>query len=116
MTQLAFDQGPQQPLVAARALGEAAAAASTAAAERMQPGFAELAAAFVLRYLAQHGPSSGEDITDACKAAGIRAKDDRAIGSVYQGLCRRGQIAVAGVCARRKGHGTSGGRVWRLVR
>jgi hypothetical protein len=78
--------------------------------------FLERARAFVLSYLATHGPSSGEDITNACKTSGIRPLegDDRAFGPVYMALARGSQIVKAGYCQRKKGHGTSGGNVWRI--
>lgn len=77
--------------------------------------FRDQARAFVLDYLGRHGESAGEEITDACKAAGIVPHDDRAFGPVYHGLAKAGLIVKAGVCERRKGHGTSGGNVWRLA-
>jgi hypothetical protein len=103
------------PLPVAAALGQAGAQLAADRAERHLPGFTERAQAFVVAYLQQHGPASGEAITDACKGAGIVPPDDRAFGAVYQGLARRGVIEVAGWCLRRKGHGTAGGRVWRLA-
>lgn len=72
------------------------------------------AGAFVLRYLRLHGESSGEDITDACKEAGIVPHNDRAFGPVYMALSRQGIIEKCGTAARRKGHGTSGATIWRL--
>jgi hypothetical protein len=76
--------------------------------------FLEQAKKFVLRYLAAHGESSGEDITDACVAAGITPHDERAFGPVYMSLARKGLIVKAGMTIRRKGHGTAGGNIWRL--
>jgi len=71
---------------------------------------------FVLSYLANHGDSSGEEITDACKEAGIvPPNSDKAFGAVYGSLARRGRIQKCGTCLRRKGHATSGGNVWRLA-
>lgn len=69
---------------------------------------------FVLDQLRQHGPSSGEDLTDAAKAAGITPPDDRAFGAVFSFLSRKRAIEPAGFCERRKGHGTAGGRIWAL--
>ena len=34
---------------------------------------------------------------------------------VYAGLVRRGAIRCVGFCERKKGHSTSGGRVWGLA-
>lgn len=84
-------------------------------AEAHRPGFKEQACAFVLDYLEQHGASSGEVITDACKAAGIIPHDDRAFGPVYMALARQGRIQKVGTAKRLRGHGTSGGNVWGLV-
>ena len=99
----------------ARALGEAGMLMAQEHAERGNPGFSERARAFVLQYLRLHGASSGEDITDACKAAGIAPEEDRAFGPIYSSLSRSGQIECTGFCERRKGHGTAGGRIWRLA-
>lgn len=115
MNQAALDfETPALPV--ARALGAAAAQLAADRADREDPGFSARAQAFVLDYLARHGTASGEDITDACKAAGIVPADDRAFGAVYSTLSRRGLIVFAGFCARRKGHCTAGGRLWRRVR
>ena len=85
-------------------------------AEQHHPGFAERAADFVLRYLASHGPTPGEQITNACKAEGVRPHDDRAFGSVYMRLARQGRIVKVGTCRRERGHGTAGGHIWDLQR
>jgi hypothetical protein len=73
-----------------------------------------------LRYLREHGPTSGEDLTDVCKAAGIfpdPGRDDRDFGQVYQGLSNDKLITkVPGVdVPRRRGHRTSGGNLWKVV-
>lgn len=117
MNQLAliFDQPPPRDYAPARAAGARAGKLAADKAERLDDGFRERAAAFVLGYLAQHGISSGELVTDAAKLAGIRPPDDRAFGPVYATLARKGRIVAAGFCARRKGHGTAGGRLWRLA-
>lgn len=47
-------------------------------AELRSHNFSERAQAFVIWYLRQHGKSPGEDITDACRKAGIVPHDDRA--------------------------------------
>lgn len=85
-----------------------------ACAQKAGEDFYTRACAFVLSYLGKHPVASGELITDACKLAGIRAHDDRAMGAVYGALSRRGLIEPCGDCPRKKGHGTSGGRLWRL--
>ena len=117
MTQLSliFDAPPPRSVAPARAEGERACRRAADRAERANAGFREAAAAFICGYLAQHGVSSGELITDACKLSGIRAPDDRAMGPVYAALARAKKIEPAGFCARRKGHGSAGGRLWRLA-
>jgi hypothetical protein len=84
-------------------------------AEESCPDFAAQSRAFVLGYLASHGPAPGEAVTNACKAAGVRPHDDRAFGPVLYALARAGLIRKAGACVRAKGHGCSGGNIWELV-
>lgn len=79
-------------------------------AEHARPSFTADAAAFMWAHLAL-GPASGEDLTDAAKAAGLIPPDDRAFGAVFQMLLRRG-VRVVGQCPRRKGHGSAGGRIY----
>jgi hypothetical protein len=69
---------------------------------------------FMLRYLAEHGKASGEILVAAAKLAGFRPHDDRAFGPVIAGLAHRGAIVQVGDCARERGNGTSGGRIWAL--
>jgi hypothetical protein len=84
-------------------------------AENAGEGFAEAAAGFILWWLQSHGPTPGEDLTIACIERGIVPHDDRAFGPVYAKLARLGQITKAGFCSHKRGHGTSGGIVWRLT-
>jgi len=84
------------------------------AAEQRRPAFLDDARAFVLAYLAAHGPTAGELLSEACKTAGIRPHDDRAFGPVYFGLARAGRIVKVGSARRRRGHLTTGGNVWAL--
>lgn len=69
---------------------------------------------FVLEFL-KKGPASSESITDAARAVGIIPQDDRAFGPVYMSLAKAGKIIKSGECARKKGHGTAGGNIWRLA-
>lgn len=85
------------------------------AAERHREDFRRRACAFVLGYLAEHGPTSGEALSSACKAAGHVPHDDRAFGPVYYQLSRAAKIVRAGSVARVRGNGTSGGNLWRLA-
>ena len=85
---------------------------------RLSADFRERASAYILAYLEAHGPTSGEELTDNCKQAAIippQGMDDRAFGPVYQRLAQANQIRVCGSTTRRRGHGTSGGRVWSRV-
>ena len=58
--------------------------------------------------------NAGENITDACKAAGIVPHEDRAFGPVYLALARQGAIVRVGYMARRRGHGAPAPG-WRLA-
>lgn len=77
--------------------------------------FREQAQQFVLDYLKTHGATSGEDLTTACVASGIKPHDERAFGGVFMVLSKRGEIFKVGTCQRVKGHGTSGGNIWDLA-
>lgn len=86
----------------------------SANAEQSCPGFAERSEACILAHLAAHGPTPGEDLTDACLAAGIVPRNTKAFGGVYLKLANKKRIVKDGYCARRKGHGTVGIK-WRLA-
>lgn len=78
--------------------------------------FSDKAYDFIQTYLSDlPAGASGEDITDACKAAGIIPHDDRAFGPVFMRLAKHGVITKAGYRPRAKGHGTGGANVWRLT-
>lgn len=115
MSQLALDFTAPR-LAAARAAGERLSEKAADRAEREFAEFREKARAFVLAYLEQHGISSSELITDAAALSGIQVPDTRAFGAIYRRLAAENKIAFAGHCTRTKGHGTAGGRLWRLVR
>jgi hypothetical protein len=110
-----FGPAPAPTLPEARAAGVRGMAEVAANAEEASPGFAELAREFILAFLAGSPPTSAEDLSDACLAAGIRPHDLRAFGPVVQGLARAGKIKKAGSCPRRRGHGTAGGNLWALA-
>ena len=82
-------------------------------AEDYEPGFGSRAADLILRLL-ESGPMSGEDLSLACKQAGVKPHDDRAFGPVYMVLARRGLIKKVGTVKRLRGHNTGGGNVWAL--
>jgi len=96
-------------------LRDAALDAVETAAERARRMFAADAGAFVVRYLTVHGPTAAEVLTRQCRAAGITPHDDRAFGPVYMRLARMKVIEKVGAVRRERGHGTSGGNVWKLV-
>lgn len=98
---------------AAVAAGEEGMRRALTRAERDVDGFSERARKFVVQYLKEHGPTSSEVLTDACKAAGIRPEKDRGFGGIYKGLHKDKLIEFVEHCKRRKGHGTGGGSVWK---
>lgn len=100
-----------------REVGAAMAAMATEHAERhVTEGFTLLARDFVLRYLTEHGNSAGEDIVDAGIAKGIKGKDGRAWGSVFANMNGKQILCIRSDLPRRHGRGTSGGRLWGLMR
>lgn len=98
---------------AARAEGAVAERSALHAAEQDDPLFGARALAFIVNYIRAKGEVPGESVTMACTAAGIRpAKGDRAFGGVYSKALRNNYIRVVGYCARVRGHGTAGGRLY----
>ena len=80
--------------------------------------FSRRATAFILHYLSQQKEhrAPGEDITDACKAEGIKPpKDDRSFGPIYMALAKKGRIVMDGNVKRMKGHACHGGVIWKLA-
>ena len=98
------------------AAGHAAAEACAAKAERTTAFNAARARAAVLEVLADGQARSGEQLVDHCQRLGIVPHDARAFGAVFGKLKRDGLIEEAGFVPRTKGHGTSGGRLWRAAR
>jgi hypothetical protein len=97
---------------AAREAGRTASEACTARAERAGLD-TDGARRFVVGHLVRHGPTSGEDLVDALKAHGFRGHDDRAFGSVFSRAIERGLIVcLRSDLPRRRGHGTSGGKLY----
>lgn len=87
-----------------------------AAHEQAQPSFCERARAHVLDYLASHGPTSSEVLTDVCLAAGIAPETTtKAFGAVYASLSRRRLIVSCGLAPRTRGHGSIGAHIWTLT-
>lgn len=77
-------------------------------------GFTLKAARFILQYLAAHGATCGEVITDAAKVAGVRPLNDKHFGPVYQRLAQSGAIRKAGYAPRTKGHMSGQAPVWEI--
>ena len=86
-----------------------------ASVEVKVPSFLVQARKFVLIYLQQHGLATSEELTMACKAAGIIPHDDRAFGPVYMDLERRRRIVrVATVKRPLRSHNSDGGHLWKV--
>lgn len=79
--------------------------------------FPARARAFILTHIRRHGPTSGEDLTDALILAEIRPPggDDRKYGPIYRQLSQEDLIEAYGVTYRRKGKGTLGASIWRIT-
>jgi hypothetical protein len=108
------DYGPLFAQPKAATAGAAAGKACLAKAER--EGFnTDAARAAVLQLLADGRARSGEEIVDHCQRLGLVPHDARAFGPVFGTLARRGRIEAVGFVARAKGHGTAGGRLWRIT-
>lgn len=104
----------QMQLDFARSLGERALRRAESNAERREPRFSERAAAYMYSRLVAAGPQSGESLTDACVEAGFDVAETRAYGAAFRLLVDRMGARVVGHCPRRKGHGSSGGKVYGL--
>lgn len=105
------------PSASARAVGEEAAARCLEKAER-DTGFDSTGAArFILGWVVRHGATSGEDLVDAAMEHGYRGHDMRCFGGVFGALVRtRKLLVLRSDLPRKRGHGTSGGRLYGLVR
>jgi hypothetical protein len=115
MNQAAIEM-PMQTVAVAREVGRLASESCTQRAERGNPEFSLQARQFVVQYLTDHGNSSGEDIVEAATAAGIRSHDKRAWGSVFSRMNGKQIRCLRSDLPRKHGHGTSGGKLWALVR
>lgn len=101
----------------ARRLGEQQMQLSFDAATSADPSFGARAYAFIVAYVREQaatlGSVPGEQVTMAAQAAGIGAgRDGRAFGAIYAKAIKAGDIRVVGYCARVRGHGTSGGKLY----
>lgn len=107
---------PTITVTTARDRGEAAAKACAEKAREVS-GFDLVGARRrALELLAELGPTSGEQLVYRLKADGFRGHDDRCFGPVFQVLARRNEIFCVRYCARQRGNGTAGGRIWSLTR
>ena len=111
-------EGVQLTIDDAIAAGRAGMQLSQDAAERRDPNFSARAQQAFIAHL-QAAPlhqASGEDLVDAALAAGAVPDDSRAFGGVFLALSRRGVIrCLRSDLPRRRGHGTSGGKLWGLT-
>ena len=81
------------------------------------PGFSDRLAAYFYAVLLSRGPQTGEQLTDAACEAGLVPGDARCCGRAFQVLLTIGAEIVPGVVVpRRRGHGTAGGRLYRVER
>lgn len=74
--------------------------------------FSQRAQEFVIEFLQNNGPATGEALTNACKAVGIRPHSDKAFGPVIMKLCRDKRIFKVGNAKRLKGHCSAGANIW----
>lgn len=100
----------------AQIAGEQGMAISLDKAEKHSPGFAEAAKEAILAHLKAVGQASGEDLVEIAKAHGaVPENGDRAFGGIFNSLRKGGQIVcLRSDLPRKRGHGTSGGRLWAI--
>lgn len=84
-------------------------------------GFAKRAMKAIVKYLAKRGTASGEQLVAMLKQNGIFPEwgDDRAYGSVFRQVRTDPTCPIYVIRAdlpRRRGHGTSGGKLYGLTR
>lgn len=84
-------------------------------AEDARPDFGEDAERFILNYITENGPTSGEELVVLAVDAGIRPHNERAFGPVFGNLSRRGAIIKVRQQPRARGHGADGCNVWGLA-
>lgn len=100
----------------AREAGRAAGQACEDKAVRELRMDASAARAYVLRRL-EAGPVPGEELVDGLTREGILRGDARASGPLFSRLSKENVIeCVRADLPRRNGRGTSGGRLWALVK
>jgi hypothetical protein len=71
---------------------------------------------FVVDYLKKYGATSSEKIVLEARDFGFQPHDERAWGGVFGVLSRNDEIVcLRADLPRRRGHGTSGGKLWRAA-
>lgn len=78
----------------------------------------DAARAFVLHWLAEYGPTSGEDLVEAAQRttrSDLQAHDMRAWGGVFAALSGKRIHCLRSDLPRKRGHGTSGGKLWAVL-
>ena len=108
-----FGPAPVRPAESPRDRGHRLAKACQKAAEIRSDFDSEGASKFILGWLRAYGPTSGEDLTDAAQAHGYRPHDGRSFGGVFLRLINAKEVEILREdLPRRRGHGTSGGRLY----
>lgn len=107
--QLSIDFSPRQA-------GQEAADRCLAKAERVSNFDSSGAAKFITGWIVRHGPTSGEDLVDAAMEHGYRGHDMRCYGGVFKRLVGAGALKVIrSDLPRKRGHNTSGGKLYGLA-
>jgi len=110
--QLSVTPVNRQSIAQARAVGLEAAERGAYATERFDAEFRAKALDFIVTHIKQQGRVSGESTTLAAVLAGIRPRDDRHFGAVYQKALRQQLIHVVGEVPRVRGHASAGGKLY----
>jgi hypothetical protein len=107
----------QVDLIDAIAAGEQAMQACTDKAESL--GFStDAAKTFILNWLSEHGQTPGEDLVEAARRTGrpeLIPRDMRAWGRVFALLSGKRIHCLRSDLPRKRGHGTSGGKLWAIL-
>jgi hypothetical protein len=94
------------------AAGREAAERGAESTEQFDAEFRAQALKFIVAHIAKEGRVSGESTTLAAVLAGIRPRDDRHFGAVYQKALREKLIHVVGSVPRLRGHASTGGKLY----
>lgn len=102
-------------LTDAKQAGQAAMWSAQAAAE--SAGFdSDGARRFIISFLRENGPTDNETLVDEAKARGYAGRDDRCFGGLFSAAIRAREIRVIrSDLPRRKGHGTTGAKLYEAV-